>query len=221
MDIIRKGMKDIAIFGAGGFGREVACLINLINKENPTWNMIGFFDDDPELKGKYNEFGKILGGIETLNAYESELSLAMCIGSPHIVRKIVEKINNPKVDFPNLFAPNTIFLNKDSVKFGKGNIICLSCIFSCNIEIGDFNTFNGLITVGHDVKIGSYNSMMPSVRISGEVSIGDENFFGCSSFLLQQITIGNKTVIGANSAVLRKTKDGFTYIGNPAIKVKL
>ena len=24
-------MKDIAIFGAGGFGREVACLINRIN----------------------------------------------------------------------------------------------------------------------------------------------------------------------------------------------
>jgi hypothetical protein len=27
-------MKDIAIYGAGGFGREVACLIRIINKKN-------------------------------------------------------------------------------------------------------------------------------------------------------------------------------------------
>jgi len=32
-------MKDIAIYGAGGFGREVACLINKINEVNPTWNL--------------------------------------------------------------------------------------------------------------------------------------------------------------------------------------
>lgn len=40
-------MKDIAIYGAGGFGREVACLIERINKarETPIWNFIGFFDD--------------------------------------------------------------------------------------------------------------------------------------------------------------------------------
>ncbi len=37
-------MKDIAIYGAGGFGREVACLIKQINDslENPRWNFIVF-----------------------------------------------------------------------------------------------------------------------------------------------------------------------------------
>lgn len=38
-------MKDIAVFGAGGFGREVANLIRRINAaaEVPEWNFIGFF----------------------------------------------------------------------------------------------------------------------------------------------------------------------------------
>ena len=39
-----KTMKDIAIYGAGGFGKEVACLIKRINEQEPTWNLIGFFD---------------------------------------------------------------------------------------------------------------------------------------------------------------------------------
>ena len=39
-------MKEIAIYGAGGFGREVACLINRINEVEPAWNLVGFFDED-------------------------------------------------------------------------------------------------------------------------------------------------------------------------------
>ena len=190
-------MKDIAIFGAGGFGREVACLIELINKGKPTWNIIGFFDDNVALRGTKNEYGTILGGIEQLNEY----------------------IHNENIWYPNLFAPSTLFLDKNNIKFGHGNIVCSQCIFSCNINIGNFNIFNGLITVGHDATIGSYNSFMPAVRISGEVKIGEVNFFGCSSFVLQQVKIGDNTTIGVNSAVLRKTKDGCTYIGNPAVKV--
>ena len=42
-------MKDIAIFGVGGFGREVLTLIQDINKVEPTWNVIGFFDDGYEI----------------------------------------------------------------------------------------------------------------------------------------------------------------------------
>ena len=38
-------MKEIAIYGAGGCGREVACIIELINQEKRVWNFIGFFDD--------------------------------------------------------------------------------------------------------------------------------------------------------------------------------
>ncbi len=212
-------MKDIAIFGAGGFGREIACLINLINQEKPTWNLIGFFDDNPSLKGTSNKYGAVIGGIDEVNTYDSELAIAIAIGNPSVVKSIVANIRNENIYYPNIFAPTTLFLDKDNVTFGKGNIICSQCIFSCNVTIGDFNIFNGLITVGHDATIGNYNSMMPAVRISGEVKIGDENLFGCSSFVLQQIKIGNHTTIGANSTILRKTKDGFTYIGNPAVRI--
>lgn len=213
-------MKDIAIYGAGGFGREVACLLRRINQEvDPIWNFIGFFDDGLEA-GSSNEYGKVLGNIETLNAWDSPLDIVFAIGTPKIVDLLYHKVTNPNIEFPNVIAPDTLFLDRDNVRIGKGNLICSQCIISCNVDIGNFNTFNGLISIGHDTTIGDFNSIMPSVKISGGVKIGNRNFLGVNSVILQYKSVGNNTTIGASSVVLRNTKDGHTYIGNPAKKVE-
>lgn len=212
-------MKEIAIYGAGGFGREVACLIHKINEHNKLWNLVGFFDDGKE-KGSKNEYGEILGGIDELNCYNGKLSIVMAIASPRIVEKIVKAISLANIDFPNIISPDIVFLDKNNYSLGIGNIITTGCLISCNVHIGNFNILNGFISIGHDTKIGNYNSIMPSVKISGEVTIGNRNFFGVNSVILQQITIGDDTVIGANSLVLRNTKNGMTYIGNPATIIK-
>lgn len=212
-------MKKIAICGAGGFGREVACLINKINEHKPEWEIIGFFNDGTG-KGTRNEYGEILGGVDELNDYPEELAVVIAIATPKIVEKIVKEITSPHIYYPNIISPDVTFLDKNNVEVGKGNIICSNCLISCNVTIGDFNILNGFIAVGHDSKIGDFNAIMPSVKISGEVIMGDRNFFGVNSVVLQQIRIGNDTVIGANSLILRKTKDGMTYIGSPASVVK-
>lgn len=218
---IREKMKDIAIFGAGGFGREIACLINMINQENPIWNLIGFYDDDASLWGQDLGYGKVLGGIDALNSRKVLFSVVVAIGVPQTLKSVVEKIKNTFVDYPNIIAPSVTFLDKDSVKMGKGNIICSSCLLSCDVSLGDFNVLNGFIPVGHDTIIGSYNVIMPSTNISGGVNIGDENFLGVKSTVLQYVKIGNNVRVGAGSVVMRNTKDGSLYMGNPAVKVKL
>jgi sugar O-acyltransferase (sialic acid O-acetyltransferase NeuD family) len=209
-------MKDIAIFGAGGFGREIACLIKQINKEKPTWNLVGFYDDNPQLLGTKNEYGEILGGIDALNQYDQELAVAIAIGNPSVVKKVVESITNKNVSFPNLVAPDVIVMDEENFSMGRGNIICSKCWISCNVHFGDFNILNVGTTIGHDVQMGNYNSLMPAVNISGEVTIGEENFFGVASAVLQRKKIGNNTIIGGNSLIIKNTKDGRTYMGNPA-----
>ncbi|NMA30802.1 NeuD/PglB/VioB family sugar acetyltransferase [Proteiniphilum propionicum] len=208
-------MKKIAIYGAGGFGREVACLIQKINEKTPEWDIIGFFDDGIE-KGTKNEYGVVLGGINEVNEYPDNLAIAVAIASPKIVEKIVSNITSSNIYFPNIISPDVIYLDENNIKIGSGNIICTGCLLSCNVDLGNFNILNGFIPVGHDTKIGNFNSIMPSVKISGEVTIGNRNFFGVNSVVLQQIKIGNDTVIGANSLIIRKTKDGMTYVGSPA-----
>lgn len=213
-------MKDIAIYGVGGFGREVACLLRRINNEvGQQWNLIGFFDDGISA-GTKNEYGEVLGNIDTLNNWDSPISVVFAIGSPKVVSILHSKITNKNIDFPNILAPDTLFLDKENVRMGIGNVFCSRCLISCNVEIGNFNTFNGYITVGHDTIIGNYNSIMPAVKISGGVTIGERNFIGVNSVILQYKSIGADTTIGAGAVILRNTKDGNTYVGNPATKVK-
>ncbi|MDR0603146.1 MAG: acetyltransferase [Bacteroidales bacterium] len=212
-------MKDIAIYGAGGYGREVACLINAINRVSPTWNLIGFFDDGLS-KGQKNEYGQILGGITELNNYPEELSIIMAIANPQMLNMIINKITNTQIWFPNIIAPDVLFLDEANISIGHGNIIGFRTAISCNVRIGNFNRLNTDIFLGHDVVIGNYNMFNPSTRISGEVTIGNCNFFGVSSVVFQQKSIGNNTIIGANSVIIKKTKDNTTYTGNPATELR-
>lgn len=212
-------MKDIAIFGAGGFGREVACLLYKINEVEPTWNLVGFFDDGIEIGKEVSHFGKVLGGIKELNEWKSNLSMAITIGNPKIVESIVSKISNPNIQFPNIIAPTVYFSDPESFKIGRGNIIQKHCSFSCDVTIGDFNVMDGADVFGHDVVVGSFNTFMPAMRISGEVNVGNNNFFGVGSIILQQIKIGNNIRLGAGSVLIHKPKEGFLYMGNPAKKV--
>ena len=214
-------MKDIVIYGAGGFGKEVACLIKRINEKEPTWNLIGFFDDNLNLKGKMiSHYAPCLGGIDELNAYARELAVTIPIGNPQVVKKIYSNIRNERVFFPNLVMTDFMMADIDTFKMGKGNIIQGGCSVSCDVEFGDFNVLNGSVAFGHDAKVGSFNTFMPGTRISGEVYVGDENFFGVGSIVLQQIRIGNNVRLGAGSVMMTKPKDGNLYIGNPAVKFR-
>ena len=209
-------MKTIAIFGAGGFGREVAALICAINKSQPIWDIIGFFDDGVAKGTQISHFGKVLGGMDELNGWDRPLDLAVAIGTPSSLRYVVERINNKNVSFPNVIHPDFLLSDPDTFRIGEGNIISRGCSCSCDVTIGNFNVINSNIGFGHDNRVGNYNVFMPSASISGEVSFGECNLIGVGAIILQQIKIGNNVRLGAGAVLMTRPKDGNTYIGNPA-----
>lgn len=215
-------MKDIAIYGAGGFGREVACIIRRINESNPEpiWNLIGFFDDGME-SGTMNEYGKVIGGMDQLNGWKTPLSVIIAIGTPAIIEKIVTSICNEFVEYPNLIDPSVLFFDPASIVLGQGNIICGMSSVSCNVKVGNFNVFNVYTQLGHDTRLGDYNVVMPSCNLSGGLQIGSSNFFGVKSTMLQYLKMGNNVKLGAGSVLMRNAKDGFLYAGNPAVKINM
>lgn len=209
-------MKEIAIYGAGGLGREVACLIRMINAESPTWKIIGFFDDGKEIGNEIPGFGPILGGINEVNKINQDLNIILSFGSPTTLKKIRERITNPNIKFPNIIAPDFFCADLNHFKIGEGNIITSRCSISTNITIGNFNLLNGNVGFGHDVRIGNYNVFMSDTRISGEVRIGNECLFGSGSFVKQEIKIPDCVTLGPLSPLLTNPKANSIYIGNPA-----
>jgi acetyltransferase-like isoleucine patch superfamily enzyme len=213
-------MKDIAIYGMGGLGREVACMIAEINAVSPQWNFVGFFDDGAPDSMTVSTQGALLGNIEVLNNWPTDLCVMLCFGSPKVVEMVRNKIINPKILFPNLIHPSMHILDKETFRIGEGNIITRSCSVTCNVTIGNFNLLNGSVVLGHNVCVGNYNVFMPSARISGEVTIGDRNLFGAMSFVKQLIKVPDDVTLSPLSALLTKPKAGNLYIGNPAKKFK-
>jgi sugar O-acyltransferase (sialic acid O-acetyltransferase NeuD family) len=192
--------------------------LNVIPEWESKWNFIGFFDDGIEI-GATIQNKKVIGNFDTLNLWDKPLDIVIAIGNPETTKKITANLSNPMIDFPNLIRNNTFWYDKSSFTIGKGNLLNVRVV-SCDVCIGDFNCFNGNISIGHDAKIGSFNTIMPSVNISGSTEIGNKNFIGVNATVLQGIKIGNNVRVGAGSVIMRNTKDSSLYIGNPAIKMK-
>lgn len=212
-------MKDIAIFGAGGFGREVLALIKEINKVSPIYHIVGFFDDGHAIGEMINGL-PILGKTEEINAWSTDICVAVSIGKPNIKKNIIEKISNPKVRFPTLIHPNVIIGDPDYVKIGEGCIICAGNMITTNIEIGDFVILNLGCTVGHDTVVRDYAAFMPSCNISGEVLIEEGVYCGTGVKIINQTSIGKYATIGAGAVVIKSIPGHCTAVGVPAQVVK-
>lgn len=211
-------MKDIAIFGAGGFGREIKLLLEDINIQKPEYHIIGFYDDGIE-KGKIINGLTVLGNIDDLNKVQKPLCIALGIGIPAIKENVISNISNKNISFPVIKHP-TVIVGRDDVYIGEGTIICAGSVITCNIKIGRFSTINLLCTVGHDTSIEDFSSLMPSVNISGEVKIHRGVYVGTGAKVINQLEIGKYTVIGAGAVVSKSLPSRCTAVGIPAKPIK-
>ena len=212
-------LQRIAIYGAGGLGREVAGGIRRINNAGKgDWKLVGFYDDNKESGCRVSHYGTVLGGMDELNAVQEPLALAIAVGDPKVRKQIRDSITNPNITFPNLISPTFKVLDPETFSIGQGNIIQDNCSVTCDVAIGDFNVFNGSNAMGHDVKVGNYNVMMPGVRLSGMVATGDCNLLGVGSVVLQNVKVGDNVTLGAGSVLMTRPKDNATYVGVPAKK---
>jgi PglD N-terminal domain len=82
-------MLDIAIIGAGGFGREVEMLIRQINDVKRRWNFIGFLDD-AYVSGTRIGNSEVLGPVTEISKY-NDTYYVIAIADAIIKKKIVNR----------------------------------------------------------------------------------------------------------------------------------
>jgi sugar O-acyltransferase (sialic acid O-acetyltransferase NeuD family) len=206
-------MTQLAIYGAGGLGREIALMVQQINDKRRQWDVVGFFDDGKKA-GDAVEGLTVLGGINDLNKMQSPLSVSVAIADPAVRKTIVSKITNPVISYPVLIHPTALQGSADNV-FGQGAIVTANCILTTGITLGDFVIVNLAVTIGHDVRIGNHTAIMPGANISGNVTIGDGTLIGTGAKILQNLTIGNNSKIGAGAVITKNFGNGATVIGVP------
>lgn len=209
-------MKEIYIFGLGGFAREVFYLIKDLN----CFDVKAFIDRKPVVSciSIYNESIPVISEDNFLKicTTQKKIDVVIAIANSLIVSNIISRFRI-LCEFPNLIHPSVKIFGV--LKMGVGNVIAYNCLFSDNVTIGSFNRFNIGNIIGHDVEIGDNNHFNPSCNISGNVKIGDDNLIGVKAVILQGIKLGNGNTVGASSLLFKNIKDDSTYIGVPAKKM--
>jgi sugar O-acyltransferase (sialic acid O-acetyltransferase NeuD family) len=203
----------ILIIGAGGFGREVLALINNINSTNNEFEIVGFIDDGIKKGSRVNGM-IVLGGINEIEKIKPE-GLVIAVANTQIRQRIVDGLSQ-KFIYPNLIHPSVIFLDKDGVDMGVGNIICAGNIFTTNIKLGSFNILNLASTIGHDANFGDYCSIMPGVNISGGATLKRGVYVGTGAKLIKATEIGENATIGTGAVVDKDVEPNQTVVGIPA-----
>lgn len=212
-------MKEIVIIGAGDFGREVAWLIEEINKKTPTYTILGYLDDDQSKIGQMINGYEVLGDVRyLLELNKNHHACAVIAVQYGVVRKqIVESL--PEFhDWETIIHPSVHLSDTSSI--GKGCIICASGNISVDTVIGDYCLFNISVTMGHDCVISDYVSIMSGSVISGHVKLKEGAYLGSNATIVPGITVGAYSKVGAGSVALRNVKDNLTVMGVPARVIK-
>ena len=211
-------MKNIVIIGAGGVGRETSLIIQKINELEPTWNLIGFIDDNVNNWGRVVNGYSVIGGIDSLEVLPSDTYIIIAIANYEIKRKIVNRIND-KFKFATIIHPR-VWIH-DYINVGEGTIIYEGVILTTNIEIGNHVIISPKCGVGHDSVIKDYVSLLWNVNVSGNDIIEEGVMMGSASTVIQGKRIGKGSTVGAGAVVIDNIDSYSTVVGVPAKVIKV
>lgn len=211
-------MKKLAIFGTGGFAKELLDLAL-----NQGYSDICFLE-------KQLSDQQILLGFPILA--ESEISsmentdFVIGVADP-VIRKKISKFY-PQLNYPNLVhSQASLGCGIDqTLRSCRGVVIAAGARVTNSCSFGDFVIVSFNSTIGHDCKLDDYVSIMPGVNISGCVELKEAVYVGTNATVLpgknpdQLKCLGEYSVLGAGTLVLQDTQAHKTYVGSPARELK-
>lgn len=203
----------LGICGAGGAGRELLDLADLINEYEERWTEIIFIEKEG-YKGDIKEY-RVLTFPEAVNLFNNEqIEFSVSVGEPLLRKKIATEIIEAEYYLATLIDPH-IRIPKSTVVM-PGAIVRGQAFISTGIEIGMNAVIQPRAVLGHDVKIGSHSVVSSLCALSGVCEVGECTFLGTNTIVKEMKKIGNNTIISMGSVVRKNIPDGVIAEGNPA-----
>ena len=210
------GFGKLYVFGAGGFGREVAWLAA------QSWGSgvdIEFVVDQADLSCTEVNGYKVVLFQDVPGGEMSRYVIAL--GDPAARRRIAPLFSSTSLRSTSIVHPRAEM--SDWVELGLGSIICAGTIVTTNVSIGEHVHINIDCTIGHDAIIGEYSTISPGVHVSGNVHIGKGVFIGTGANIIngshgRPLTIGDDAVVAAGACVTRDVLSNAMVAGVPAVR---
>lgn len=192
---------EFAIYGAGGFGREVKGLIHDVH--GSTESLRCFVDDHRAEPGAKVQGVPVLG-LDEAKARFPAARMVIAVGHTRVRATLAKKAADAGWRFTTLVHPSVI--KGYNVEIGEGTIITAQCLMTTDIVIGAHVIFNVACSIGHDSVVEDFVTLAPSCRIAGNVRICRYSFLAQGVATTQgtsekPIVIGENCTIGLNATI--------------------
>lgn len=209
-------MKKLVILGAGGHGRELLEWVYDINRVEPTWDFLGFIDDNPYALDGFNCKYNVIGNLDSWSDFD-DIYFALGIASPKTKEIVSNKLKAKGAKFASIIHPSVRIA--ENATYGEGFVAYPDAYVCSNAHVGDFVTLLSS-KISHDCVIGDYCTILSYAGVNGNTVFGKRVFVGNHATMVQGLTIGDDVSIGLGSVVIKNIEEGLHVFGNPARPIK-
>jgi len=215
-------MNELVILGAGGSGVDIIDIVNAINQNIKKWNIIGFLDDNPNLKDKYISGYKVLGTIDEAYKYNKALFISSIANPTNriIRRKIWDRVIKQECNFATLIHPSAVIYNNVLIK--NGSVINALCVIGSNVVIEEDVHLAYSCNVAHETVIKAHSTLGTGVNLSSGITIGVDCYIGAGVSATHDIEVEDNTLVAVGSAITENlcNNNQRIWVGVPAISIK-
>jgi len=198
--------RKIMIVCAGGMGREAAWTLERINDAAPTWDIIGFADDDPAKSSGSIDGYPLLGTVANASHDHPDAAVFLAIGDNTIRERLYRLLRGH--DFPVIIDPSADVA--PTVELRHGVFVGPRAVVSAGAELGKFVIVNARAGVGHDCSLGDFSQVCPGATLSGHTTLGEHAYVATNACTVPGIKIGARAKIAAGTPVYSNVGDGET-----------
>ncbi len=207
----------IAIFGAGGLGREVLQAVRDQQRAGAQIECLGFLVDR-EFSGPAAVNGVPVHQDLAALAADASVWFVVAVGDSamraHVVARI-EHLAGPR--FATIVHPSSIL--GDTVAVGSGSIILAATSVTTDVRVGQHVLINPHVSIAHDCVLEDYVSLAPAVTLAGGVHVEQGCEIGAAATVIPKQRVGRWSVVGAGAVVIKPVTANTTVVGSPAREV--
>lgn len=202
-------MNKLLLFTAGSAAKEVQLAIEQANQESPTWEIIGFVDEDPGIIGKEIEGVPVYGPEHQERAGDV---FGLCpVLDPAARRRITEDLIEGQGLKLATFIYPSVRVPRD-LEIGDGTIVMPEVLLGYNVKLGKGVLAWWRTLLGHDLRVGDYSSILSSANITGCCTIGCSSTIGAGATLNVGVKVGNNSMVGIGTTVFHNVDDNRSIV---------
>jgi sugar O-acyltransferase (sialic acid O-acetyltransferase NeuD family) len=208
--------RPLLILGAGGFGRETAEAVRALNAERPRWDLLGFLDDDPSLRGREMDGLPVLGPLAGLERF-GDASLVVSVGNPDNYgarKRIVERLGLPPSRYTTIVHPAAVI--PPSAHLDVGTVVLATAVATTGIRVGAHVVVMPGVVLTHDCRVDDYATLAAGVRLAGGVQVREGAYLGAGVLVREHRTVGPWALVGMGAVVTKDVPAGEVWAGVPA-----